>query len=85
MFYVNYNMGGIIFVDILHRAIYVKKQFENLCLYAPRSCMLFVNGTDDDAKTCAFSRRCYEANGIAVNTVCGGLPHLRKYDFFKHI
>jgi hypothetical protein len=29
---------------------------EFLRLYAPRSCMLFVNGADDDATTPAFSR-----------------------------
>jgi hypothetical protein len=35
--------------------------------------MLFVNGTDDDATTCAFSRGCYEVNRTAINTICGGL------------
>jgi hypothetical protein len=35
---------------------YVKEQLKNVCLYEPRSCMLFVNGADDDATACAFSR-----------------------------
>ena len=26
---------------------------------------------------------CCEVNGTAVNDVCGGLPHLRKYDFLN--
>jgi hypothetical protein len=26
---------------------------------------------------------CCEVNGTAVNAVCGGLPHLRKYDFLN--
>jgi hypothetical protein len=42
---------------------------------------LFVNGADDDATTCAFSRGCCKVNGTAVKAVCGGLPHLRKYEF----
>ena len=50
-------------------------------MYAPRSCILFVNGADDDATTCAFSRGCCKVNGTAVKAVCGGLPHLRKYEF----
>jgi len=28
--------------------------------------MLFVNGADDDARTCAFSRGCCEVNSTAV-------------------
>jgi hypothetical protein len=43
--------------------------------------MLFVNGADSDARTCTFSRGCCKVNGTAINTVCEGLPHLRKYDF----
>ena len=38
-------------------------------------------GVDDDATTCGFSRGCFVVNGTAVRTVCGGLFHLRKYDF----
>jgi hypothetical protein len=49
-----------------------KKQ---LCLYAQRSCMLFVIGEDDDATACAFSRGCCEVNGTAVKSVSGGSPH----------
>ena len=45
--------------------------------------LLFVKGADDDATTCVFSRGCYEVNGTAVNVVCGGLSHLRKYDFIN--
>ena len=33
-----------------------RSYLRNLCLYSSRSCMLFVNGSDDDATTCAFSR-----------------------------
>jgi hypothetical protein len=47
--------------------------------------MLFVNGVDDDATTCAFPRVCCEVNGTAVKAACGGLPHLRKYDFLNII
>ena len=54
----------------------MKKQFENFSLYAPRSCKLFVNIGDDDAATCAFSGGCWEINGTAVKTVCGGLKIL---------
>ena len=36
--------------------------------------MLFVNGEDDDATTCAFSRGCCEVSGTAVKAVSGGLP-----------
>ena len=61
--------------------IYQETIRECLCLYAPRSCILFVNGVDDDATTCAFPRVCCEVNGTAVKAACGGLPHLRKYDF----
>jgi hypothetical protein len=43
--------------------------------------MLFVNGADNDARTFTFSRGCCKVNGTAINTVCEGLPHLRKYDF----
>ena len=49
-----------------------------LCLYPPRSCMLLVQGADDDATTSAFSRECCKVNGKAVKAVCGGLCHLRK-------
>jgi hypothetical protein len=45
--------------------------------------LLFVKGADDDATKCVFSRGCYEVNGTAVNVVCGGLSHLRKYDFIN--
>jgi len=45
--------------------------------------MLFVNGADNDTRTCAFSRGCCEVKGTAVNAVCGGLPHIRKYDFLN--
>ena len=47
------------------------------------SCMLFVNGADDGATTCAFTRGCCEVNGTSEKAVCGGLPHLRKYDFLN--
>jgi hypothetical protein len=40
-------------------------------------------GADDDATTCAFSRGCCEVNGTSEKAVCGGLPHLRKYDFLN--
>jgi hypothetical protein len=43
----------------------------------------FVNGADDDATTCAFSRGCCDVSGTAVNAICGGLPHLRKYNFLN--
>jgi hypothetical protein len=43
--------------------------------------MFYVNGADSDARTCTFSRGCCKVNGTAINTVCEGLPHLRKYDF----
>jgi hypothetical protein len=33
--------------------------------------MLFVNGAEDDATTCAFSRECCEVNRTAVKAVCG--------------
>ena len=56
---------------------------EFLCLYAPRSFMLFAIGEDDDATTCAFSRGCCKVNGTAVKTVRGGLSHSRKYDFLN--
>jgi len=45
--------------------------------------MLFVNGADDGATTCAFSKGSNEVNGTAVKVVCRGLSHLRKYDFLK--
>ena len=45
--------------------------------------MLFVNGAEDDATTCAFSRECCEVNRTAVKAVCGWLSHLRKYDFLS--
>ena len=51
---------------------------KKLCLYPPRSCMLLVQGADDDATTSAFSRECCKVNGKAVKAVCGGLCHLRK-------
>ena len=39
------------------KKLYVKKQFENFYVSnAPRSSMLFVNGAEDDATTCAYSR-----------------------------
>jgi hypothetical protein len=38
---------------------------EFLCLNGPRSCMLVVNVTDDDATACAFPRGCCKVNGIA--------------------
>jgi hypothetical protein len=41
---------------------------EFIYLYAPRSCILFVNGADDDATTCAFSRGCCEVNWTAVTS-----------------
>ena len=54
---------------------------------------MFVNGpgrneqslerTFHDATTCAFSRGCCEVNGTSEKAVCGGLPHLRKYDFLN--
>jgi hypothetical protein len=52
-----------------------------LCFDAPWSWMLFVNGADDHdhATTCAFSRGCCEVN--TVNTVCGGLSHLKNMTF----
>jgi hypothetical protein len=53
------------------------------CLYAPRYCMLFVNGAEDDATTCALSRGCCEVNWTAVKAACGGLSHLRKYNFLN--
>jgi hypothetical protein len=31
--------------------------------------------------TCAFSRECCEVDATAITAVCGGLLHLRKYDF----
>ena len=65
------------------KKIYVKKQFENLCLYAPRSCMLFVIGEGDYVTTCAFSRGCCEVSGTAIKAVSGGLPHSRKYYFLN--
>jgi hypothetical protein len=34
-------------------------------------CMLFVNGAEDDATTCAFSRECCEVNRTAVKAVRG--------------
>ena len=43
--------------------------------------MLFVSEADENATTCTLLRRCCEVNGTAVSAVCGGLPHLRKYDF----
>jgi hypothetical protein len=42
---------------------------------------LFVNGADDETTTCALSRGCCEVNRAAVKAVCGGLYHLKKYDF----
>jgi hypothetical protein len=42
-------------------------------LYALLSSVVFVNGANDDAKTCTFSMGCCEVNGTAVNAVCGGL------------
>ena len=58
---------------------------EFLCLYAPRSCILLVNAAGDDSTTCAFSRGCYEVKGTTVKAVCGGLSHLRQYDFLNII
>jgi hypothetical protein len=40
--------------------------------------MLFVNGKDDDATTCAFSRGCCEVSGTAVKPLVED-PHSRKY------
>jgi hypothetical protein len=45
--------------------------------------MLFVNGADDDATACAFSRGCWEVNGRAEKAIGGGLSHLSKYDFLN--
>jgi len=50
---------------------------ESLCLHAPPSSILFVNGADDDATTCALSRRYCEVNGTAVKTVYEGLSHFK--------
>jgi hypothetical protein len=47
------------------------------CLYAPPCCLLFVNGADDHATTCALSRRYCQVNETAVKTVYGGLSHLK--------
>jgi hypothetical protein len=63
----------------------VKKQFDNFCLYAPRSCMLFVNRGNDDATTCAFSRGCWEVNGTAVEAVCGGLTFKHSEDKYNSL
>ena len=60
-----------------------KNNLRILCLYVPRSCMLFVIGEDDNATTCAFSRGCWEVNGTAVKAVSGGLSHSGKYDFLN--
>jgi hypothetical protein len=57
--------------------------WEFLCLYAPQSFMLFVNGADDDTTICAFSRGCCEVSRTAVKAVCEGLSHLRKIWSFK--
>ena len=50
---------------------------ECLCLCAPPSCILFVNGADDNTTTCALSRRYCQVNETAVKTVYGGLSHLK--------
>ena len=47
--------------------------------------MLFVNGADDDATTCAFSRGCCEVNRTAVDAVCEGLSYFRKYDVLNTV
>ena len=44
---------------------------------------LFVNGPDDDATTCTFSRGCCEVIRTAEKAVCGGLSHLRKCDLLS--
>ena len=45
--------------------------------------MLFVNGAEDDATTCDFSRGCCKVNGTAVKAVCGALSHLKKDEFLN--
>jgi hypothetical protein len=60
-------------LTMLCMLIYVLDLFDGggrLNLYSPRSCMLFVNGADDDATPCALSRGCCEINGTAVNSDC---------------
>ena len=54
---------------------------ELLCLYAPRSCMLFVNGAEDDTTTCAFSMECCEVN--SRKSRLWSTAHLRKYNFLN--
>jgi hypothetical protein len=44
---------------------------------------LFVNGLEDEATTCTFSRGCCEVIRTAEKAVCGGLSHLRKYDLLN--
>ena len=56
---------------------------EFLYLYAPRFCILFVIGENDDATICVFSRGCCEVNGTVVRAVSGGPPHSRKYYFLS--
>ena len=65
------------------KKLYVKKQFQNFMFLSTTGGRLFVNGLEDEATTCTFSRGCCEVIRTAEKAVCGGLSHLRKYDLLN--
>ena len=73
----------MVVLSILSETNCMSRNLEFLCLYAPRSCMFFVNRADDDTTT---------LHGLSQGDIAklteqrrrrlsGGLPHLRNYDF----
>ena len=48
----------VVFSVFFRKKIICQETIQEICLHAPRSCMLFVSGVDDGATTCAFSRGC---------------------------
>ena len=67
----------------IRKTLYVKKQFQNFMFLSTTGGRLFVNGLEDEATTCTFSRGCCEVIRTAEKAVCGGLSHLRKYDLLN--